>query len=215
VALADRPVREVVEAAVIESMITHADPRCLLACAAFDAAIHVALQDTNSAQTAENGPTENMVAPISEMLDTAREAAQVACNAILRPKWTDATDREHLERALDEILSDLDAARDDNPRVYRPGLHLHDTAGFVRVAFRLAFWHLVHTPSWRDAVVDVASRGGDADTNAAIVGALLGARDGANAIPADWRERVLGVRQPGPADWAAAHHPKHLLALVK
>jgi ADP-ribosylglycohydrolase len=156
-----------------------------------------------------------MVAPISEMLETAREAAQVACNGILRPKWTDATDREHLERALDEILSDLDAARDDNPRVYRPGLHLHDTAGFVRVAFRLAFWHLVHTSSWRDAVVDVASRGGDADTNAAIVGALLGARDGANAIPADWRERVLGVRQPGPADWAAAHHPKHLLVLVK
>ncbi|HEY1557129.1 MAG TPA: aminotransferase class V-fold PLP-dependent enzyme [Kofleriaceae bacterium] len=29
---------------------------------------------------------------------------------------------------------------------------------------RLAFWHAHHTASWRDAVVDVASRGGDSDT---------------------------------------------------
>ena len=84
----------------------------------------------------------------------------------------------------------------------------------VRLAFRLAFWHARHTRSWRDAVVDVASRGGDADTNAAIVGALLGARDGAEAIPAAWRERVLGATLPGPETWAEAHHPRHLLALV-
>jgi ADP-ribosylglycohydrolase len=89
------------------------------------------------------------------------------------------------------------------------------TAGFVRVAFRLACWHLVHTPSWRAAVVDVASRGGDADTNAAIVGALLGARDGVLAIPGAWIDRVLGVEQPGPPDWAAAHHPRHLVGLVE
>jgi ADP-ribosylglycohydrolase len=86
--------------------------------------------------------------------------------------------------------------------------------GFVRVAFRLAFWHAEHTRSWRDAVVDVASRGGDSDTNAAIVGALLGARDGAAAIPAAWVERVLAAPLPGPASWANEHHPRHLLALT-
>jgi ADP-ribosylglycohydrolase len=83
----------------------------------------------------------------------------------------------------------------------------------VRVAFRLAFWHAEHTVLWRDAVVDVASRGGGADTNAAIAGALLGARDGASAIPPAWIERVLGATQRGPAGWAKAHHPRHLLAL--
>ncbi|MGE0398436.1 MAG: ADP-ribosylglycohydrolase family protein, partial [Kofleriaceae bacterium] len=87
--------------------------------------------------------------------------------------------------------------------------------GFVRLAFRLAFWHAAHTPTWRAALVDVASRGGDADTNAAIVGALLGARDGESAIPAAWVERVLGATQPGSKRWASAHHPKHLLALVE
>jgi ADP-ribosyl-[dinitrogen reductase] hydrolase len=199
VALGDRPMREVVEAAVVESMITHADPRCVLACAAFDAAIRVALDGE----------------PAEAMWEAAGEATRYACNGYLRPKWTDAEDRACLERAHDELLSDLAAAREDNPRVYQPGLHVHETAGFVRVAFRLAFWHCAHTRSWRDAVVDVASRGGDADTNAAIVGALLGARDGANAIPGPWRARVLAATQPGPAAWAEAHHPRHLLALVK
>ena len=32
-------------------------------------------------------------------------------------------------------------------------LDVDRTAGFVRVAFRLAFWHAAHTPSWRDALV--------------------------------------------------------------
>jgi ADP-ribosylglycohydrolase len=99
--------------------------------------------------------------------------------------------------------------------VYGGPVDLQRTAGIVRVAFRLAFWHLVHTASWRDALVDVASRGGDADTNAAIVGALLGARDGARAIPPAWLERVLAATQRGPTDWGDAHHPRHLVELAK
>ena len=183
---------ELIDAAIVESAITHADPRCALACAAFDAAIRAALDGAS-------------------LLDAAHAAiARGARHAL----WS-ADDREHVERAVVDLESDLAAARDDDPRVYRPGMHLHATQGFVRVAFRLAFWHAVHTPSWRDAVVDVASRGGDSDTNGAIVGALVGARDGASAIPPAWIERVLGATQPGPTAWADAHHPRHLLALVR
>ena len=183
---------ELVDAAIVESAITHADPRCALACAAFDAAIRAALDGTS-------------------LLPAARAAI---VRGARHPLWSD-DDRAHVERAVDDLESDLAAAQDDDPDVYRAGLHLHDTQGFVRVAFRLAFWHVAHTPSWRDAVVDVASRGGDADTNAAIVGALVGARDGASAIPPAWIERVLGAAQPGSAAWADAHHPRHLLALVR
>ena len=128
--------------------------------------------------------------------------------------WDDRDDIALVEAAVHDLERDLDAATGDSPHVYAPDLSLQRMAGFVRVAFRLAFWHLVHTPSWRDAVVDVASRGGDADTNAAIVGALLGARDGVRAIPRAWIDRVLAATQPGPADWAEAHHPRHLLALA-
>jgi len=33
----------------------------------------------------------------------------------------------------------------------------------VRVAFRLAFWELLHAPSVEAALIDVVNRGGDAD----------------------------------------------------
>ncbi|KAI9898701.1 hypothetical protein N3K66_007061 [Trichothecium roseum] len=45
----------------------------------------------------------------------------------------------------------------------------------------------------RDAVtvmVDIIRIGNDTDTNAAIAGALLGARDGMDAVPQDWRDAL-------------------------
>ncbi|MCW5808506.1 MAG: ADP-ribosylglycohydrolase family protein, partial [Deltaproteobacteria bacterium] len=44
VAFADRGAHAVVDAAIADSLITHADPRCLLACAAFDGAIAAAVR---------------------------------------------------------------------------------------------------------------------------------------------------------------------------
>jgi ADP-ribosyl-[dinitrogen reductase] hydrolase len=178
-----------IDAAIADSMITHADPRCVLACAVFDAAI------------AGGG-----------VLEAARDALPVAARRLAD---NDDEYRAALASAVADLERDLTAAAGPVPGVYGGELDVHRTGGFVRVALRLALWHAHHTASWRDAVVDVASRGGDADTNAAIVGALLGARDGAAAIPEAWRERVLGATQPGPTAWADAHHPRHLLALVR
>ena len=45
-----------------------------------------------------------------------------------------------------------------------------------------------------EALVGTVMRGGDTDTNAAICGALLGAVHGRDAIPAQWRDRVLTCR---------------------
>jgi len=197
-----------IDAAIADSLITHADPRCALACAALDAAIAAALAAPGGAPLDGRA----MVAAARWALD--RGAARLG--AAWAGEGAEALeDREHLARGAAALAADLDAALQGDPGVYGDELHVHRTAGFVRVAFRLAFWHAVHAPSWRDALVDVASRGGDADTNAAITGALLGARDGATAIPAAWAERVLGATQPGPAAWAEAHHPRHLLALAR
>lgn len=188
-----------IDAAIAESLITHADPRCALACAAFDAAIAAAIAQPLTG---------------TAMVAVAR-AALATAHARLREAWAgDPLDVAAADDAATALATDLDAALADNPGVYG-ALHMLRSPGFVRIAFRIAFWHAVHTPSWQAALVDVASRGGDADTNAAIAGALLGARDGASAIPAAWIERVLAVTQPGPADWAEAHHPRHLLALLR
>jgi ADP-ribosylglycohydrolase len=187
--------------AVDESLVTHADPRCALACAGFCAAIADAV-------AGDHRDAERMLRRAGEAIEGA--------SAYLSARWDDdELDRTAIDDAKRALHDDLAAARRADPELYSPhALHLHRTQGFVRVAFRLACWHAVHAPSYRAAVVDTASRGGDADTNAAIVGALLGARDGAATIPQAWRDRVLAATQPGPADWADAHHPRHLLALT-
>lgn len=267
VAYAGRPLTELLDAAMADSAITHADPRCMLACAAFDAAIAAGVSHTGSAGTfaavaraamdgAADAATDRAPRSVeavrttlgavqaadgalagapsagalagaasdtqprsllaASMLAAARAGLDAAADRLARA-WSNApaNERALVDEARRALESDLDAAAIADPLVYTEQLHVHSTAGFVRVALRLAFWHLVHTPSWRDAVVDVASRGGDADTNGAIVGALLGARDGASAIPEAWTLRVLGATQPGTPGWAEAHHPRHFLTLVR
>ncbi len=205
VAYAGRPRPARVEAAVAESLITHADPRCALACAAFVEAIATAV--------AGETRTGDFV-DATFMIDAAADGSARAA-ALLREAWaSDADDLAAVTDAEIAIASDFAAAAAPDPELYGAELHIDRAAGFVRVAFRLAFWHLRHTPRWTAALVDVASRGGDSDTNAAIAGALLGARDGAPAIPQAWRDRVLAATLPGSAAWAAAHHPRHLLALI-
>jgi ADP-ribosylglycohydrolase len=79
--------------------------------------------------------------------------------------------------------------------------------GWVLTALGNAFWQLLHSKTLEEGVCDTVMRGGDADTNAAIAGALLGAVHGASAVPARWRDRLLacrpergrpGVRRPRP-----------------
>jgi ADP-ribosylglycohydrolase len=55
------------------------------------------------------------------------------------------------------------------------------------------------------------NRGGDADTNGAIAGALAGALHGERAIPETWRRTVLQAAPPGPAPLRGAYHPAALL----
>ncbi|MDX6532554.1 MAG: ADP-ribosyl-[dinitrogen reductase] hydrolase [Gaiellales bacterium] len=60
--------------------------------------------------------------------------------------------------------------------------------GFVLTTLRVAFWACSSAESFEDAVVAAANLGGDADTNAAVTGALAGAQFGAEAIPMRWLE---------------------------
>jgi ADP-ribosylglycohydrolase len=46
-----------------------------------------------------------------------------------------------------------------------------------------------------DVLVDVVRIGGDTDTNGAIAGGLLGARDGVDAIPQRWLDKLQFRRE--------------------
>ena len=62
--------------------------------------------------------------------------------------------------------------------------------GFVLTAFAVAFCAYRHFESFEEGLVWAVNLGGDADTNGAVTGALLGARDGVSAIPKRWLDRL-------------------------
>lgn len=187
-------------ASLSDSAITHYDPRCQIACSAFNAALGEGLQAPDGAASGR------MLAAAEEEIDSAAKAMLSMFAEGESGAMGDAQEALH---------KDLSAARREDPALYGPELHLLDQQGFVRVAFRLAFWELLHAPSFEAALVDVVNRGGDADTNGAITGALLGAAFGDAEIPLRWSRIVLGAledERPGPL--RDLYHPRQLLRLV-
>lgn len=185
----DRDAR--VRAALEDSLVTHADPACVLACAAHDGAVAAAVR--GEATTA------------AHMLEAARLDAEQAAARYLDVVGEPAA----LARARADLERDLELAESPDPQLDGE-VHLHRTQGWVRVATRLSFWQLVHASSLEAGLVDCVNRGGDADTNGAITGALLGALHGVEGVPAAWREAVLGALDGDTSPFGTEYHPRHL-----
>jgi ADP-ribosylglycohydrolase len=66
--------------------------------------------------------------------------------------------------------------------------------GYVVHCVEITFWCAMHRPSLEEALIFLAEAGGDTDTNAAVAGALLGARDGETGIPPRWLEQLGPAR---------------------
>jgi ADP-ribosylglycohydrolase len=64
-------------------------------------------------------------------------------------------------------------------------------AGFVRYAFTYAFYYLAQESRFEDAIYRTLLEGGDTDTNACIVGGLVGACEGLGSLPNYALSRVL------------------------
>lgn len=64
------------------------------------------------------------------------------------------------------------------------------TSGYVLQSLSVAIAALLDPRSFEDVLVDVVRIGGDTDTNGAISGGLLGARNGINGIPERWLEML-------------------------
>jgi ADP-ribosylglycohydrolase len=62
-----------------------------------------------------------------------------------------------------------------------------EASGFVLDSLSLAVAAILDPRPLPEVLIDIVRIGNDADTNAAIAGGLLGARDGASAIPVRWR----------------------------
>lgn len=64
------------------------------------------------------------------------------------------------------------------------------SAGYVVHGVQIALWCAYHESSLQRVLIWLVNAGGATDTNAAVAGGLLGARDGEGAIPRRWIEAV-------------------------
>ena len=63
--------------------------------------------------------------------------------------------------------------------------------GYTLRTLGAALWAYWHATSYREGTLKIVLSGGDADTNAAVAGAILGAKFGIDQIPEEWRKGLL------------------------
>ena len=104
---------------------------------------------------------------------------------------------------VDEVLHRIG---DRAPRTLRDAIHrvpresesdlpiaIAGEAGYVVHCVEIAFWFVTHDRTLEDALLSLVQAGGDTDTNAAVAGALLGARYGESALPPRWMNQITGA----------------------
>jgi ADP-ribosyl-[dinitrogen reductase] hydrolase len=67
------------------------------------------------------------------------------------------------------------------------------SAGYVIHAVEIGLWFAYHEPNLERGLIWLVNAGGDTDTNAAVAGGLMGARDGEAAVPGRWLEAIPDV----------------------
>jgi ADP-ribosylglycohydrolase len=193
---ADRASR--IAASLDDSALTHFDPRCQLSCAMLNGSIAHAIHAFPPAT-----PSDLVAAALEELTFAAAELGRRGAEAI-----------PEVSAAASALREDLRLAAADDPALFGPELYLHAMPSSVRVTLRLAYWELLHAPSFEAGVLDAVGRGGDTSANASATGALLGALHGEDALPGDWKLRVLGALPAEPGPLRDRYHPRALLTLV-
>ena len=119
--------------------------------------------------------------------------------AVLAAAAADGAPDLHAAAAVDGIPTDVFASLADgqppgaDASWLRRDQHL---IGHTLLTLQVGLWAAITPLNFEDALVQVVRGGGDTDTNAAVAGAVLGARYGATAIPERWldcipeRERI-------------------------
>lgn len=143
------------------SAVTHNDARCTVACAAYNAIV--------SALVVRELPVSDAVnvgEDVAVSLEGGRPGGPVHAAIQLGRRISLAK------------VADKGPRRQDFP---------DSCSGFVLDSLTLAVAAVVDERSLGDVLVDVVRVGMDTDTNAAVAGGLLGARDGEEAVPAEWK----------------------------
>lgn len=121
--------------------------------------------------------------------------------------------KNHAESKNEEVRSWIGDAMDGNLPDAVP------QAGFVKYAFTYAFHSLHNRMDFSQAIKETLVKGGDTDTNACIVGGLMGAFHGMDGLPATALNKIMTCKtkhgQPRPENYTARHVTKYLETLNK
>jgi ADP-ribosylglycohydrolase len=183
---------ELVQAAVEIGAITHADPRSVAACASIVVAIAALLQGLSSEEAANRAEEAGLA---------ALQAYTVALPADIQ-SISELLSRSGFRERGERLLTTFQAAY--------PAIQQRSDADIFRSCFRhsalssvpdictfsrdyaykilaIAMWTLRQERSYEEVVLEIVREGGDADTNAAVAGAVYGAKIGLAGLP----ERLL------------------------
>ncbi len=152
---------QLMDASIESSKITHWDPLAGEAAAAVNLMVARAL--------AGDASPAGIVGEVSFILDDRAQG--------LRAPDRNASPHARVAGVLREAAT---SSRDD----------LDAGSAFCLDTLKTATYFLLGAESFESALVDCVGLGGDSDTNAAVLGAMLGACMGASAIPQRWREAV-------------------------
>eukprot|EP00026_Physarum_polycephalum_P012653 Phypoly_transcript_12979.p1 GENE.Phypoly_transcript_12979~~Phypoly_transcript_12979.p1 ORF type:complete len:284 (+),score=30.80 Phypoly_transcript_12979:151-1002(+) len=94
-------------------------------------------------------------------------------------------------------------------------IECYPNAGFIKIGFTLAFRHLYKNTPYAVAIAETIAGGGDSDTNACIVGGLVGALHGAENIPQEMKIPVLTCNTQLGRPRPDFLHPRHLQKLTE
>lgn len=132
-----------------------------------------------SIQTARITHCESRAIEVSVLQNLAVDVMLADLNRfVILPYLSDCAEELEVQKALEKL----------EEREY----HTLDPRGFSVTTLECALWCFLNADSFEDAVVKAVNLGGDADTIAAVTGALAGAYWGANAIPERWLDVLEG-----------------------
>lgn len=120
-------------------------------------------------------------------------AVNVAAAALLRGRRDFVPDVIEALRANAAAPEVLEAARRVPLLRQEELVFTGHAAGDAVTCMTIALWFAHHEPVLERGLITIVNRGGDADTNAAVAGGLMGARDGVRAIPARWLAQIPGT----------------------
>ena len=99
-----------------------------------------------------------------------------------------------LGRKYDERIEEyIELARNED--INALGLQDDNTMGYTLRTLAAGLWAYWHAKSFEDGLLSVVRAGGDADTNAAVACAILGAKFGFNSIPSEYVDGLIYKNQ--------------------